>query len=194
MKHTRAKRRPKTTIKPDHYERLRSETHVLYRCYNRSKLLLYVGMTNNPELRFKHHRADKIWWKYVDRITLEDFATRRELIEAEAEAIHSEKPKFNIAYPMGAKPDPNPGRRGDKPLWGEPSTFGTVIHDHILLINQTIERQRFPCVECEARAIYCEGDTVGCELCSAKWTFDQWFEMTFKTTRDTPPGIQMTLM
>ena len=49
MTHIRAKRSQKTKIKPDHYERLRAETHILYRCYNRSKLLLYVGMTNNPE-------------------------------------------------------------------------------------------------------------------------------------------------
>jgi predicted GIY-YIG superfamily endonuclease len=169
---------PLLRIDPSHFERLRAETHILYRCYNRKESLLYVGMTNNPEDRFKHHRTHQPWWPYVDHITLQQYATRRELAGAEATAIQDEHPKFNVVTPTGTPTLRTPGRRS-VPVWSEPSAFGSVVPEYGFLIEQTLEQQLFPCVECAARAIYCEGETVTCQLCAAEWTFEQWFTMTF---------------
>lgn len=171
---------PVVTIRPDHFERLRDETHILYRCFNRKSVLLYVGMTNHPESRFKQHRADKVWWKSVDHITLQRYPSRRDLAQAEADAIQEEQPKFNIAHPWGAPTLRAPGRRST-PVWSEPSAFGSVVPEYGFLIQQTLEQQLYPCVECHARAIYSEGDIVACGLCATEWPFEQWFSMTFPT-------------
>lgn len=174
------------TIRPDHFDQVRQKTHVLYRCFNRKDLLLYIGMTNHPEKRFEQHRSDKAWWKFVNRITLQHFPSRRLLSEAEAAAIELENPKFNIQLPSGAISELRPGRRS-VPLWSEPSRFGTVVPDYEYLIEQTLEQQLYPCVECHARAIQCEGDTVSCQMCASEWDFESWFAMTFPQ-KDTPNG------
>lgn len=187
-------RQPKTkTIRVDHYQKERDGTHILYRCFSRRKLLLYVGMTNNPEYRFKQHSRDKIWWKYVDRITLQPFKSRQLLTEAEAAAIQIEKPKFNLLIPNGAVPEhPSTGRM-PRSVFPHASNFATVLPDHLFYLDQTLEQQLYPCVECHARAIYCEGEVVACNLCHSEWTFDQWFTMTFGS-QDTPVGQQIPLM
>lgn len=180
------------TIRADHYDRIRENTHVLYRCFNRRKSLLYVGITNHPEQRIKHHQVHKTWWKYVETITLEQFSSRAELVSAEAEAIRTENPCFNLVTPSGGA---NPQQSGKaRNVWPEASAFNTVQPDYGLLIDMTIEQQLYPCVECHARAIHCDGDTVACRLCASQWTFDQWFAMTFTNQPDTPVGHQMPLM
>lgn len=166
-------------VRPDHFIKLREKVHILYRCYTARALLLYVGMTNNPEQRFRHHRADKPWWKYVDHITLQKYPNRTALAKAEATAIDTEKPKFNLALPGGTAIGPIGN------LWPHASNFGTVIPDHGFLIEQTLEQQLYPCVECHARAIYCEGETVACELCSSSWPYEDWFDMTFNQVKKT---------
>lgn len=178
-------------IRPDHFDHVRQNTHILYRCFNRKKHLLYVGITNHPEKRFEHHRVNKVWWKYVDHITMTSYPNRKALAEAEAAAIQHEKPKFNIVQPCGLPLYVNPTRRS-VPLWSEPSTFGVVVPDGGgYLIGQSIEAQLYPCLECQARAIYCEDDIVGCHVCAAQWPFDEWFSRVFGNAA---VGDQMTLM
>lgn len=187
--------KPKTvTIRPNHYYDVRKATHILYRCFNRKKVLLYVGITNHPEERFKHHLQNKVWWKYVDLITLQSFSSRRMLVEAEAGAIQAEKPMFNIQIPNGAVPV-HPRTRGmARNLYPHASKFATILPDHNFYLDQSIEQQLYPCVECKARAIYCDGDTVACRLCSAEWSFDKWYAMTFEVGHDTPVGDQIPLL
>lgn len=188
MSKATATSRKTTTIKPDHYVKVRANTHILYRCFTRKKLLLYVGMTNHPEHRFQHHQRHKTWWRFVDHITLERFPDRASLMAAESEAIANEKPELNVVVPQGPKPRFSNGRR----LWPEASTFGVVTPEYGHLIDMTLEQQLYPCVECHARAIHCVGDTVECKMCSSEWPFDLWFQMTFGG--DTPETGQMTLM
>lgn len=173
--------KPRTvTVRPDHFEKLRENTHVLYRCYTRKDMLLYVGMTNNPEYRFSQHKADKVWWKHVYYLTIEQYPDREVLAAAEAVAIRSEKPNTGYKHT----------KRG-QPLWPEASNFCTRILDHSDLINMTLEQQLYPCVECHARAIYNDGDTVACGLCSNEWTYDVWFDMTFNAKADTPHQLRL---
>lgn len=69
---------------------------VLYRMYDRSGALLYVGMTCDPHSRFRTHSADRDWWLDVDTIRVENFSDRESLAEAERLAIRSEKPRYNV--------------------------------------------------------------------------------------------------
>jgi hypothetical protein len=72
--------------------------HVLYRFYDVSGALLYVGITAKPIRRFRDHQKTKGWWPEVSRIDPENFSSRIELIYAERRAIVHEKPLYNITY------------------------------------------------------------------------------------------------
>lgn len=72
-------------------------SHVLYRMFNATDDLLYVGLTNNPKGRIGNH-AVKDWWISVAYIRLEHFATRDELKAAETKAIREERPLFNATF------------------------------------------------------------------------------------------------
>ena len=50
--------------------------HVLYRFFDASGNLLYVGITCNPSGRFSDHRT-KNWWRDVANITLEHADSRK---------------------------------------------------------------------------------------------------------------------
>lgn len=181
------------TIRPDHFTRVRERTHVLYRCFARHQLLLYIGMTNHPEERLAHHRKNQPWWKYVDHITLQNYPSRKDLMEAEAVAIREEGPKFNIVKPVGVYGERRNYGRNCARLWPEASNFATQVPSNNFLLDYTLERQLYPCTSCNARAIYCEGDTVGCSVCAAQWSFDEWFAMTFRTEADVPGQLSLPI-
>jgi predicted GIY-YIG superfamily endonuclease len=87
---------------------------ALYRFYNRSDELLYVGITCNIAGRLRQHRDDKDWWAEVSRIELEHFASRSQVLAAERRAIQTEHPKHNVRL-NGRAPDAPiqmRGRRG----------------------------------------------------------------------------------
>lgn len=69
---------------------------AVYRFFDEADRLLYVGMTGNIRLRWAGHAADKPWWPDVARQTTTWFDTRAEAAAAEAEAIKSEGPAYNI--------------------------------------------------------------------------------------------------
>lgn len=169
------------TVRPDHFDQIRANTHILYRCFNKKDALLYVGMTSDPEHRFKSHRETKIWWKYVDHITLQPYPNRRQLEYAETSAIRMETPKFNVinTYVPTVR---HLGGRKALTLWSEPSRFGNVQHDDDEIDNDCIERHPFPCPNCLARrTLYLEPspDKVVCELCSSEWPYEEWFALNF---------------
>lgn len=73
-------------------------THVLYRFYNATGQLLYVGITMNPPQRFKSHGGGKEWWSQVAGITVESYNSRADLEGAERRAIQVERPLYNIVH------------------------------------------------------------------------------------------------
>jgi hypothetical protein len=181
------------TIAPDHFDKLRANIHILYRCFDVAKSLLYVGMTSNPEERIKQHRADKPWWGDVDHMTIQKFRNRRALAIAEAVAIHPENPKYNIASGFGTTSPwqgGSPSKTGRR-LWPQASTFCTITPDYGFLIDMTLEQQLYPCIECHAQAIYNDGDTVACGMCSVEWTYDSRFDMTFNSKPNTPHQMRL---
>ena len=67
----------------------------LYRMFDYSNTLLYVGISQSFFNRVDQHAADKDWFSDVDRITAERFSTRQEALMHEKQAIQHEKPIHN---------------------------------------------------------------------------------------------------
>ncbi|MFB6392603.1 GIY-YIG nuclease family protein [Polymorphospora lycopeni] len=74
---------------------LPGKPHALYRFYDRTDVLLYVGITMDLPGRMRTHKREKPWWSDVDHIAVEHYTTRNAALEAEAEAIRAEKPIHN---------------------------------------------------------------------------------------------------
>ena len=70
---------------------------ALYRCYNESEELIYVGIAVDPQRRWKHHASLTPWWPEVQRRSIEWHDDRRSALNAEAAAIVTESPVYNIA-------------------------------------------------------------------------------------------------
>lgn len=89
---------------------------ALYRLYNSAETLLYIGVTDNPDRRFKQHRDSKPWWPQVTRKTIEWHPSRGRALTAEAAAITAETPAYNIDHnPVAASYDwPPAGMPADR--------------------------------------------------------------------------------
>lgn len=74
------------------------ERAALYRLYDASNRLLYIGIAENPGRRWDQHATTKPWWPQVAEKTVEWRDTREEAAAAEAEAIRTELPLFNNHY------------------------------------------------------------------------------------------------
>ncbi len=75
--------------------------YTLYRFWDRSGLLLYIGITGDPETRWRTHGSQKTWWREVCRVTVEHFSDRLSLEAAEIAAIDAEAPKYNVTHNRG---------------------------------------------------------------------------------------------
>lgn len=71
---------------------------ALYRFFDASGELLYVGITMNPVGRWASHRTEKPWWSEVATITLESHPSREAVERAERDAIRAERPRYNVAH------------------------------------------------------------------------------------------------
>lgn len=76
--------------------------HALYRFYDQTGALLYVGITSDPGARWPKHRRDKPWWHDVATITVEVHPDRDTVLAAERTAIVNECPRYNIVHNSGA--------------------------------------------------------------------------------------------
>lgn len=77
---------------------LNGRPHALYRFYDRTDVLLYVGVTADLPKRMKNHQKEKPWWLQISTIKIEPYETRAEVFEAEAEAIRTENPLYNSTH------------------------------------------------------------------------------------------------
>jgi hypothetical protein len=68
----------------------------LYRHFDKEGTLLYIGISYNALCRLTQHKRTAHWFKDITNITIEPFETRKEVEEAELQAIRLEKPKHNI--------------------------------------------------------------------------------------------------
>lgn len=67
---------------------------ALYRLYDVSERLLYVGISMNLDQRWDTHSRSKLWWHLVVRKHVEWYDTRKDALVAEEEAERTENPKF----------------------------------------------------------------------------------------------------
>lgn len=95
-----------------------NEPTGLYRIYGSGDVLLYVGIGRFPQDRISAHRRLKPWSRLIRRTEVEWLPTRPKALIAEADAIISEFPLFNI--------DMNRGR-GD--WWLSVLARGAQLHD-----------------------------------------------------------------
>lgn len=68
---------------------------ALYRAFDADEQLLYVGITDGVDTRFKAHQKSAEWWPLMVRRDIEWFDTRRDAMRAEATAIKTEGPLYN---------------------------------------------------------------------------------------------------
>ncbi|GGN39484.1 putative GIY-YIG superfamily endonuclease [Actinoplanes campanulatus] len=74
------------------------QDQTLYRFYDASDALLYIGITGDPGIRWYDHAKLKGWWRDVMTVKVEHFDTRKEVEAAEKSAIVTERPVHNITY------------------------------------------------------------------------------------------------
>lgn len=70
--------------------------HILYRLYDDSNELLYIGITKELQQRLKDHSCHKVWWSEVSLVKVEEHSCRTVLSRAERKAIQNENPKYNV--------------------------------------------------------------------------------------------------
>lgn len=68
----------------------------LYRYFDASGRLLYVGITSRRTGRSLQHAMEKDWWGEVARCEWEHYATREEAARRERDAIATEHPRHNV--------------------------------------------------------------------------------------------------
>lgn len=68
---------------------------AIYRLFDSEEQLLYVGISDRPEVRWTEHALDKNWWHLVARKSTDWLPSRSVALAAEAAATKSERPLFN---------------------------------------------------------------------------------------------------
>jgi len=79
---------------------------ALYRFYNTTDELLYIGISNAVPRRFDQHEDTKPWYTQVTRVTVEHHPTRLIALSKEESAIKQERPKYNIIHNRGSRAEP----------------------------------------------------------------------------------------
>ena len=84
-----------------YYSDMVNQPTCLYRFFDISGRLLYVGITMNYERRLEKHRCRQ-WWPAVAATKVEWFSGREAAKSAERSAICHEEPIHNIYRPKAA--------------------------------------------------------------------------------------------
>jgi predicted GIY-YIG superfamily endonuclease len=74
---------------------LSPEPTSVYKYYDKSNILLYVGITKRGSRRQREHNVDKEWWPFVARQDVEHFATRAAALNRESALIQKYRSPFN---------------------------------------------------------------------------------------------------
>lgn len=68
----------------------------LYRHFASDGTLLYIGISKREPARRAQHRATSRWFPQVHRTEVEQHPTRTAALQAELDAIRTERPRFNV--------------------------------------------------------------------------------------------------
>lgn len=116
---------------------LDSERTALYRLYDAGGVLLYIGISYRPEVRFEQHAEQKQWWPQVARRDIQWFDDRPTAAVAEAAAIRIEDPEHNGTY---------------SPRRSRKSLRHVVAKDGVEEISMTLARSKLTCLVRKAEA------------------------------------------
>jgi hypothetical protein len=105
-----------------------TERTALYRLYDANDVLLYLGISWNPEARWKDHLTYKHWTHLVVRRTDEWYPDRPSALAAEAAATEVEKPLHDSSWRKTGG--------GDKPEWLDPEGQQSVVDQLAAEIQQ----------------------------------------------------------
>lgn len=75
---------------------IKDEPCYLYRHFDATGVLLYVGISLSAINRLKEHKVGSHWFESIKQVSIETFPTRSEALLAEKKAISAENPKHNI--------------------------------------------------------------------------------------------------
>lgn len=70
----------------------------LYHVYGEADSLLYIGISKHFGIRWQQHAQKQPWWNERRRMTVDFYDTRDEALDAEALAIFTEQPKYNVMH------------------------------------------------------------------------------------------------
>jgi hypothetical protein len=93
------------------------EPTALYRIRGEADLLLYIGISWNPALRWNQHQLKQPWWAELRSLTVEWYDSRPEAEAAEESAVVAERPKYNLTYLQ------TPGPRRDRKTPEPPKVY-----------------------------------------------------------------------
>lgn len=89
---------------------------ALYRLFDRSGRLLYIGVTHDPEARWVQHSSKKEWWALVAERAVVWHDSRREAERAELAAIAAEQPAYNVVGTTAVKVTAVIGKAPTRPI------------------------------------------------------------------------------
>jgi hypothetical protein len=72
--------------------------HKLYRHFDETSQLLYVGVSLSAAQRLAQHRDHAHWFERITRVEMQNFDSRDQALAAERMAIQTENPLFNIQH------------------------------------------------------------------------------------------------
>lgn len=101
---------------------------ALYRHFDITGQLLYVGISLSAVARLAQHRTTAHWFGRIARIDIEWHETREAALEAEIAAIVCEAPLCNIVHAGGAQVD----RAADSPPSPQVLSCDTYAIEHLL--------------------------------------------------------------
>lgn len=81
-----------------------TERTALYRLYDAGDELLYVGIADDPKIRFRRHRDEKPWWPQVAMKDIEWLADRETAQAEELRVIEGEMPRYTDKACAGSMP------------------------------------------------------------------------------------------
>src|SRR5260370_1126197 len=104
---------------------------ALYRFYDATENLLYVGITNDPWRRWRQHVQEKSWYPQVKHQAVTWYDSRIAAEVAEHVAIRCERPRFNVAgavRPVAVEVPAEPAPQPSPPAAG-PAAADLVVAD-----------------------------------------------------------------
>jgi predicted GIY-YIG superfamily endonuclease len=96
------------------------ERTALYRLYDANDVLLYLGISWNPDFRWEQHRNEKHWAHQVTRRDVEWYPTRSAALAAEEAATAVETPLHDSSW--------RKTNGSDKPTWLNPDGQQAVVN------------------------------------------------------------------